>query len=141
MKVKKIALIVLPALVFCLVATGAALAMSSANFNLHWSALSGGGGERNSANYILNDNIGDLPAGGMSDNYKLGSVLQYIASGVEYIPGDANGDKVVNIFDMTKVARIILEMDDPTPGADANQDGYINIFDMTKIARIILELE
>jgi hypothetical protein len=55
--------------------------------------------------------------------------------------GDANGDSTVNIFDMTKVARIILELDDPTPGADANQDGSINIFDMTKIARIILELD
>ena len=57
------------------------------------------------------------------------------------LPGDANDDDVVNIFDMTKVARIILELDDPTPGADANQDGSINIFDMTKIARIILELD
>jgi len=60
---------------------------------------------------------------------------------VSVIPGDANGDGVVNIFDMTKVARIILELDDPAPGADANQDGSINIFDMTKIARIILELD
>ena len=56
-------------------------------------------------------------------------------------PGDANGDNITNIFDMTKVARIILEMDNPTPGADANQDGSINVFDMTKIARIILELD
>jgi hypothetical protein len=57
------------------------------------------------------------------------------------LPGDANGDGYINIFDMTRVARIILELEDPTPGADANQDGSINIFDMTKIARIILELD
>ena len=57
------------------------------------------------------------------------------------LPGDANGDSVINIFDMTKVARIILELDDPTPGADSNGDGVINIFDMTKIARIILRLD
>jgi hypothetical protein len=60
---------------------------------------------------------------------------------VGVLPCDANGDNVVNVFDMTKVARIILELDDPTPGADANQDGTINIFDMTKIARVILELD
>jgi hypothetical protein len=107
---RKATFIIIGLLLFLLIG-GAALAMSSANFNLHWSALSGGGGERSSASYILNDNTGGLPAGGMSDNYKLGSVLQYTASGVEYIPGDANGDKVVNIFDMTKIARIILELD------------------------------
>jgi hypothetical protein len=55
--------------------------------------------------------------------------------------GDADGDGFINIFDMTRVARIILELDDPTPGADADQDGNIDIFDMTKIARIILELD
>jgi len=60
---------------------------------------------------------------------------------ISCIPGDANGDNNVNIFDMTKVARIILELDEPTCGADANLDTFINIFDMTKIARIILELD
>ena len=42
---------------------------------------------------------------------------------------------------MTKVARIILMLDDETPGADANSDGDINVLDMTKIARIILMLD
>jgi hypothetical protein len=56
-------------------------------------------------------------------------------------PGDANSDGFINIFDMTKVARIILELDNPTDGADCNGDGSINIFDMTCIARIILELD
>jgi hypothetical protein len=48
---------------------------------------------------------------------------------------------VINVLDMAKVARIILELDDPTPGADANQDGIINVLDLTKIARIILGLD
>ncbi len=56
-------------------------------------------------------------------------------------PGDANGDGVINVLDMTKVARIILQMDPSTPGADANQDGVVNVLDMTKIARIILQLD
>jgi hypothetical protein len=56
-------------------------------------------------------------------------------------PGDVNEDGVINIFDITKIARIILDLDEPTPGADANQDGSTNIFDITKIARIILELD
>jgi hypothetical protein len=43
-------------------------------------------------------------------------------------------------YEILTITRI-LELDDPTPGADANQDGGINIFDITKIARIILELD
>jgi hypothetical protein len=77
-----------------------------------------------------------------------GQNLVPLASGVEYFDattfvvfGDSNGDSMVNVFDITKAARIILEFDDPTPGADANQDGEINIFDITKIVRIILELD
>jgi hypothetical protein len=121
---------------------GTALAMTSDSYNLPWSALSSGGGQRSSTNYYLNDTTGELTAGGAeSANYTLMSTFQVNASVIVYIPGDANEDDVVNIFDMTKVARIILELDDPTPGADANQDGSINIFDMTKIARIILELD
>jgi len=60
---------------------------------------------------------------------------------ISVIPGDANCDGVVDIGDVTKVERIILGIDDPTPGADANQDGVINMLDVTKIERIILGLD
>ncbi len=55
-------------------------------------------------------------------------------------PGDANGDGVVNMADVTKVQRIILGLDPPTIGADANLDGVINMGDVTKIMMIILGL-
>lgn len=57
------------------------------------------------------------------------------------LPGDADMNGNIDILDITKVARIILEIDGATLGADANRDDIINIFDITKIARIILELE
>jgi len=60
---------------------------------------------------------------------------------ISVIPGDADGNGTVNVLDMTKVARIILMLDEPTPGADADQNGQINVLDMTKIARIILMLD
>jgi hypothetical protein len=56
------------------------------------------------------------------------------------IPGDANGDGVVNALDITKVERIIAGLDAQTPGADANQDGNINALDITKVERIIAGL-
>jgi len=60
---------------------------------------------------------------------------------ISVIPGDADGNGVVNVLDMTKVARIILLMDPETPGADADLNGVVNVLDMTKIARIILMLD
>jgi hypothetical protein len=57
------------------------------------------------------------------------------------IPGDANGDGVVNALDITKVERIIAMLDAETPGADANQDGVVNALDITKVERIIALLD
>ncbi|MEK7353523.1 MAG: dockerin type I domain-containing protein, partial [Chloroflexota bacterium] len=59
---------------------------------------------------------------------------------VVVLPGDANGDGVVNALDITKIERIIIGLDAPTPGADANQDGNINAIDITKTERLIAGL-
>jgi hypothetical protein len=56
------------------------------------------------------------------------------------VPGDANGDGVVNAVDITKVERIIALLDAQTPGADANQDGNVNALDITKVEMIIVGL-
>lgn len=58
-----------------------------------------------------------------------------------FIPGDANWDGVVDVFDLVKVKRIILGVDASTPGADANLDGEINVLDLVKIKRIILGID
>lgn len=47
------------------------------------------------------------------------------------LPGDANGDGIINTLDITKVMRIIALLDAPTAGADVNQDGVVNILDVT----------
>ncbi len=54
------------------------------------------------------------------------------------LPGDANGDGEVNIFDITYLERILVGLEDETPGADANQDGDVNIFDITYLEMIIV---
>ena len=144
MKKKRIALTALLTLVFCLAGTGAALAMSSASYDLPWDVLSGGGGEgRSSASYVLGDTVGQSSAIGLSQStsYRLGSGYWYGIPVTECIPGDANEDGVVDVLDLVKVKRIILGLDPPTPGADANQDGDINVLDLVTIKRIILGLE
>ena len=54
--------------------------------------------------------------------------------------GDANGDGLVNASDVTKIERIIVQLDSPTSSADVNQDGKTNTADITKVERIIAGL-
>lgn len=62
------------------------------------------------------------------------------ATSIFILRGDADGNGVVNVFDITKAYRIILEMDDETPGADADENGVVNASDLSRIAGIILGL-
>ena len=55
-----------------------------------------------------------------------------------YNSGDANKDGNVSSLDITKLERVIMGLDDPTPGADANGDGSISALDITKIELIII---
>jgi len=56
------------------------------------------------------------------------------------LPGDANGDGVVNIFDITYLEMIVAGLEAETPGADANEDGEVNIFDITYLEMIVAGL-
>jgi peptide/nickel transport system substrate-binding protein len=53
--------------------------------------------------------------------------------------GDANEDTAINMQDVTKVERMILQYDPETISADANEDTNINMQDVTYIELIILE--
>jgi len=86
----------------------------------------------NLLNGTLRDNLAqEIPATWVDDSVHVTPVL----------PGDANGDGVVNNLDITKVERIIVGLDAETPGADANQDGIVNNLDITKVERIIVGLD
>ena len=84
-----------------------------------------------STNEVLSDGDANLiPSSWTSDSVTV----------VDVLSGDANGDGVVNAQDITKIKRIIVKLDPPTPGADANHDGAINALDLTLIKRIIVGL-
>jgi hypothetical protein len=142
MKAKKIALIIILALVLCLASTGAALAMASANYDLPWDVLSGGGMEnRSSDNYILGDTIGQSSAIGPSEstNYRLGGGFWYGVPVTVTVGtcGDVNDDDKVNMADVMILWYDIADY--PSAGAwtvsnkwaaDVNCDGKINMADV-----------
>jgi PKD repeat protein len=80
-------------------------------------------------NYTVTLKVTDA-AGNTNTKTKTG----YIAV---YNRGDANQDGNINSLDVTKVKRIIVGLDSPTPGADANGDGNVNALDITQIELII----
>ena len=141
MKVKKIALLVILALALCLAGTGAALAMSSANHDLPRDVLSGGGGDRESDSYLLNDTIGQSSAIGPSEStgYRLGGGFWYGVPVTVTVGtcGDVNKDNKVNMADVMTLWYDIADY--PSAGAwtisdewaaDVNCDTKINMADV-----------
>ncbi len=79
----------------------------------------------------------------LGNHLEVKCVVTVLASGgnTDVLPGDVNGDGVVNITDVTALIRYILnggatgiDLDN----ADVNQDGTINISDVTVLIRLIL---
>jgi hypothetical protein len=83
------------------------------------------------SNGVLSDNeAGEIEATWAGDSVDISSA----------VPGDANGDGVVNALDITKLERIVVGLDAETSGADANGDGVVNALDITRIEMIIAGL-
>ncbi len=84
-----------------------------------------------------------LANGTVSDNTSLEIAIAWVGTTVGIVPayaGDANGDRVVNALDITKLERIIVQLDAATPGADANRDSRVNALDITKTELIIARI-
>ena len=60
------------------------------------------------------------------------------------LPGDANGDGSVNVFDVTAMVNYILGSPSENfhfDAADVNGDKVVNVFDVTKVVNIILGVD
>ena len=58
------------------------------------------------------------------------------------IPGDANGDGLVNVTDIVSTVNFIMEkpsQDFNEYAADLNDDGVVNVTDIVKMVNIIME--
>ena len=56
----------------------------------------------------------------------------------QFIRGDVNGDKLVNIADVTKLIDMLLSNAEMTPEGDCNLDTVMNIADVTKLIDFLL---
>ncbi len=54
------------------------------------------------------------------------------------IPGDINGDGIINILDVIQTVNIILGVSDVNLQADINDDGIVNILDVVILIDMIL---
>lgn len=55
------------------------------------------------------------------------------------LPGDLNGDDVLNVSDLTELIQLLLNEGSPTnPIADVNKDGVVNVSDITELINIVL---
>ncbi len=98
---------------------------------------------------IVTANSSDLTEGdysaylGISSQGGSGSVpVNLTVSGVEVMPGDVNGDGVVNILDVVSTVNFIIGDDEPDSyefaAADINGDNVINVLDIVLMINIIL---
>ncbi len=71
-----------------------------------------------------------------------GLPVSMVVSGSASMPGDINGDELVNIQDIIFLINFILDVDEPDTGqfsaADMNDDGVLNIQDIILIINVIL---
>ena len=54
------------------------------------------------------------------------------------IPGDVNGDEIINVLDVVQTINIILGSQESSSLADLNDDGIINILDVVQLINIVL---
>ena len=102
----------------CLMAAGSVYAtdMSSTNYSVKWDVTDGGGGNSNSANYIVEASSGQPTAIGVSS-----STNYSVTAGFKSIP-DSDADKILDAMDnCTKVVNLNQR--------DTDGDGYGNYCD------------
>ena len=80
-------------------------------------------------------------SGAEAQNYEISYVRGKLTIELGYIPGDANGDGLVNVTDIVATVNYIMEK--PSEGfnkeaADLNGDGEINVTDIVKMVSIIM---
>jgi len=67
--------------------------------------------------------------------YQMGDENIYLGT---IVPGDLNGDNIVNVLDAVALVNIILFEPNSLPEADVNSDGEVNVIDVVVLVNLIL---
>ena len=134
--------------------TGAAAAMGSANFDLSWNVMGGGGGSMTSASYKMGSTVGQITCLSASTNYKLqaGFWVMGDACGLNVVPlpgytnppTDPDGDCIYEDLngngrlDFADVVLYFNQMtwiaaNEPIAAFDLNRNGRIDFADIVAL--------
>ena len=128
------------------------LKQASSNFNFTTS-MQGGAFRLPNGNTIITDcdsaDIYEIDSNGfLEDSFSESGGNIMIARAEKYnpdyfnfvagIPGDVNGDEIINILDVVQTINIILGSQESTSLADLNDDGIVNILDVVQLINIVL---
>ena len=143
MKGKIFYIICVVVLILGIVITGFTEEMSSANFSITTSVVSGGGEPAASSNFETNSTLGqpsplmDPSDPPFSSNYNLDPGFWYTvkAEPVDPCEGDITGDGFVNFADLAQMkANFFTDCSTLPPGTecvgDINNDGFVNFGDL-----------
>lgn len=115
--------------------------MSSTNFRIVSSVLSGGGGYASSASYRLHSTIGQSSPLGHSSSSSFSLDTGFWYTLLQTIMGDVNGDGEVNLVDAITALQVITGQSpaEVLQSADVNGDGVIGLGEAIMILREQLE--
>ena len=128
------------------------LKQASSNFNFTTS-MQGGAFRLPNGNTIITDcdsaDIYEIDSNGnLEDSFSESGGNIMIARAEKYnpdyfnfvagIPGDVNGDEIINILDVVQTINIILGTQESTSLADLNNDDIVNILDVVQLINIVL---
>lgn len=65
------------------------------------------------------------------------AVINKMILGNAPIYGDANGDFIVDEWDVDYLTKVLLGLRPPTPGCDSNHDGKVSIGDLAVLQKMI----
>jgi hypothetical protein len=111
-----------------------AYTQASANHDMSWHVIGGGGCEMTSASYAMQSTVGQTAIGIASDGYTIEAGYWHrIAGGESEVCGDVNGDGVVTAADALIALEIAAGRRPNDPAADVSRDGKVTSLDALMI--------
>lgn len=115
------------------IAVTACASAAMAAFDIPWSVVGGGGGESGGGAWAASATLGQTVSGAIAGGaYSLDSGYLPGAALPAACPGDTNGDRIVNTFDLARLLSNFGRVGSGLSG-DLNGDGIVNTFDLARL--------